>query len=313
MSSEADYAAILQETREALANRRGWFGRIRREDRFTASPSRGDDLHSHLAAQKVLLRKGTVVWAALVQANNRLFELDNHWYPGEVLCSDDPHFDAHPGELRKLCSAIFELKGTEPTNPELRRIADDITGELARSAGAPLPQTLLDIVTTGGNVRRHTIIFDRSHLPDGVLVEDLMPVLQHERTNHVMLLPAKAWGPRMLQLWQLPEAAKQDLQRQYEKRERERRQRPLIEVSNRALAQFKQIAKQNNLRLFVRIEYRGGHNLLMAGPESIGPSDHRLTIDDVTFIMDPQSADEIWGCKLDWVEAGESAGFMFDS
>ena len=134
---------MIEETRDVLARRRGWFRRVHREDLFTAVPRPDDDLRSHLKNQRFLLKNGKVVWAALIQANKRLYEIDPHWYPGEILCSDDPHFEAHPNELEKVCSAIFGLKGQETNNPDIQMHVSEITDELTRSFGVPLSTTLV--------------------------------------------------------------------------------------------------------------------------------------------------------------------------
>jgi hypothetical protein len=70
-----DFASIIEETRSSLRKRRGWFRRVYGEDLFTIIPQPGDDLRSHIDHQRLLLKRGKVVWAALVQANSLLYEM----------------------------------------------------------------------------------------------------------------------------------------------------------------------------------------------------------------------------------------------
>ena len=310
--SNLDYASFLNETRAVLTKRRGWFGKVHDDDLFTASPSAGDALHDHIETQRLLLKKGTVVWAAVVQANEKLYELNNHWYPAELICSTDPHFDSHPFELENLANAVFTLKGTEPDAPELQRLAAEITDEMTRSFGDPLPTPWLNDFTNGRNIRRYSVILDRYHLPERILTERLVPVLTHAGCNNVMVLPASNWGPKMLELWKLEDSVKQGLQADYDERERERKSRPMIDATSAALESLKSFAGDGAPSICVRVSYEGGHVLYVVQPDEIEPDDHIMTIKDVTFVMDPSSADKIWGCKLDWEEHGEVAGFSFE-
>ena len=117
----------------------------------------------------------------------------------------------------------------------------------------------------------------------------------------------------MLDAWRLPEDVMRQLQAEYDERERERKARPMIEVSSSAIANFKKLAAQNKLDLVVRIGYRNGsHTLEPVARNAIQPSDHQLTIEAITFLMDPESAEAIWGCKLHFEDRGSQAGFVFD-
>lgn len=305
-----DYASMLQETRDKLASRRGWFGKVREEDLFTAVPSAGDELRRVLDNQHFLLKKGTVVWGAFVQANANLYSLDDHWYPAELIASPDPFFDSRPIQLETLSTQIFELKGTVPDEPELRDIAAQITDELTRSFGDPVPDSLVRRCTDGSDVRRYSVIVDRAHLPERVLTERIGPVLFHDRCDHVMLLPASAWGDQMQELWQLAPEVKAQLQADYNQREVDRRARPLLQVSDTAIEALSSFVTDD--ASCVRVAYDGGHTMQVISNSDIADDDHCIEVAGLTFVVDPQSATQIWGCRIDWATHGEGGGFTFD-
>lgn len=310
--SEMQPEQIITETRNRLAKRRGWLGRVHPEDRFTVTPQPGDNLRDHLDTQDKLLKRGKVVWAALIQANSDLYQLGDRWNPGDIVCSLDPHFDAHPEELRKIADLVGQLKGTSPDNPEWKAYAEEVSDDFDRAVNSPVPQSLVRIASVGGGVRRDSIIFDRSQMPHGFISADLMPVLVHPRVANVMLLPVGAWSPSMLSLWRVSDQRLAELQRELDEREAERRRRPMIVVSPAAIAAIREYASDDLAGSVVQVGYSdGAHHLHVIPQAESNPDDERLEIEGLIFAMDAESAEQIRGCKLDYLDVSGHQGFMF--
>lgn len=70
------------------------------------------------------------VAAAIVQANNALFQPGNRDLPAQVVFSLDPAVTS--GKLSNLGQEIFRLKNTSPTDPAKRELALNVTDETYR-------------------------------------------------------------------------------------------------------------------------------------------------------------------------------------
>ena len=146
--------------------------------------------------QKRLLTEGRIVWAALVQANNLLFEEGEHDHPAMLVYSEDPYFESRPHELRAIADKIYQLKSTEPEDPEERLVAASVTNEMNRNMGWQLPDLLTD-----KKVRAAAFMVFRSHIPNGVLQAVLFPILIHSATDAVMIVPVAFWPLSLTSMW----------------------------------------------------------------------------------------------------------------
>jgi hypothetical protein len=156
-----------------------------------------DPLGEVFAQQRRLLAEGQVVWGALVQANRQLFSAGSSDCPALVIHSPDPHFNERPRELALIAQKFFQFKGSTPTDPTLRAVAQRVTDEMDRSLGFSLPP-----VFSRRPLQSCAVMVFRRHLPRGVLTSPILPLLTHPSTPAVMILPAQFWPPGFLTPWQ---------------------------------------------------------------------------------------------------------------
>lgn len=155
-----------------------------------------DQLVEVINQQARLLKEGTIVWAALVQANKLLFAPGDVDCPALLVYSRDAYFDSRPDELRAIGRRIFELKETTPTDPTERAIAAKVTDEMDRSMGWRLP----DLLTDKEAFTAAFMVF-RKHIPNGVLTAGRFPILIHPSTQAVMIVPFEFWPIELIVLW----------------------------------------------------------------------------------------------------------------
>jgi len=161
--------------------------------------AQGHALRENVAQQALLLQKGEVVWAALLQANSALFKKGPDDLPGAVIYSTDRYFDARPQELAGIASKLFAHKGAEA--PEsLRPISEWLADEKRAAFNLPVPAelTLRPAFATG-------MLFFRKHLPLQLLGGAWMPMLVHPETRAVMVVPRQFWNRELVATWQARE------------------------------------------------------------------------------------------------------------
>jgi hypothetical protein len=158
-----------------------------------------DKLRVVLRDQDLLRDHGQVVWGQIVQANNALFSPGNRQtLPANVLYSTDAYYDDNVEELEGLAHGMFELKGTVPKDPELRRFAQAISDEMARTMRLEFPESLCE----GRQVIFTTCLIHPPHLPGGYLARGFFPLLIcPKRTDAVMILPARYWPRVLRRIW----------------------------------------------------------------------------------------------------------------
>lgn len=156
-----------------------------------------DALGEVFVQQRRLLAEGQVVWGGLVQANRQLFSAGSSDCPALVIHSTDLHFDERPRELALIAQRFLEFKGSTPTDPTLRAVAQRVTDEMDRSLGFSLPP-----VFSRRPLQSCALMVFRRHLPRGVLTSPILPLLTHPSTPAVMILPAPFWPPGFAGAWQ---------------------------------------------------------------------------------------------------------------
>jgi hypothetical protein len=111
MTKDIDWAGLLQKTERSL-------GPTPRRDLSAAHAvewpiwAKTDPRFVALSRQEPKVwRDGQVRLAAIVQANNQLFQPGPHGHPGNIAYSFDPLFDNDIDSLLLVARAVYDLKG----------------------------------------------------------------------------------------------------------------------------------------------------------------------------------------------------------
>ncbi|MEO7495570.1 MAG: tetratricopeptide repeat protein [Massilia sp.] len=156
----------------------------------------GDDLRTVFDNEQLLLEEGHIVWGALIQANNGLFE-SGHLFsaPGEVLY--DPSGRMSPACLQEVACHVFGLKGEKQTDPELAHVAAYLADERIRVFGLDAPGALLPYP-----LKISTTFFEQAQMPNMRLTLPFVPLLVSERCPGVVLfLPSIFWPDKFREDW----------------------------------------------------------------------------------------------------------------
>ena len=152
-----------------------------------------------------LFRTGDVVWGHIIQANVELFSpapsVDSYTYdrPGELVFSLGTRGAATPEQLEHVASELGGLKCVDELDDELQSWADYLNAETVRVVGRQVPARISDSAACFVS----TTLFRRSHLPEGVLHQPLLPiVVAPQQPYFAMPLPQAFW-PRSLVDWWL--------------------------------------------------------------------------------------------------------------
>lgn len=152
--------------------------------------------------QANLLKRGRVVWGAVVQANSLLFEPGRIDCPAAILYSLDSRVDQRPDVLTDAASMLFETKGRGVQDPEVRIFAEKLADEMVMDMKLAVPARL----TRGVRCFYTCIMVHRKHLPDRKLSSGLFPILVNpEETEATMILPSKYWPSAFAESWQSDE------------------------------------------------------------------------------------------------------------
>lgn len=159
-----------------------------------------DDLHRVFIHAPELLRSGRVVWGALVQANNGLFDLSGFLAdggaPAEVLY--DPLGRATRDGLCEVARAVFACKGQPSEDPQTAQVSEHLAAETLRAFGMAVPRQLssypLQLSTTWVSSR---------YLHLRHLVLPCVPLLVSQTMPGVVLpVPSSFWPEDLLQEWE---------------------------------------------------------------------------------------------------------------
>ena len=94
------------------------------------------------ADMPALLRDGFLTWGTIIHANNALFAEGPEDHPAEVLYSLLPLHKVDLDVLLATASRLFDLKGTQPEDPDTRALAEHLTVETTRRFGLRVPSGL---------------------------------------------------------------------------------------------------------------------------------------------------------------------------
>ncbi|WP_405861194.1 hypothetical protein OG407_24480 [Streptomyces sp. NBC_01515] len=154
-----------------------------------------DALIDVIEQQDLLLERGIVVWASIVQANNRLFKPGRGSLPAAVLyCADPEVFDDRPDELRDIAGELFSTKGKQMDDSELQAFSDMLASELDREMRMPVPRSL------AGSAPLYCtdVLVSRRHLPNRRLDRGLLPLIVLPDRSATMILPSRFWPDELL-------------------------------------------------------------------------------------------------------------------
>lgn len=144
------------------------------------------------------MSQGKLVWGNIIQANNYLFTPGNCSYPADVIYPVKQPQNFEPEVLREIASKIFRLKGTEPTDPLLLKVANHMTDECDRTFGLFVPSSFCLNIPC----ELSTIFVNRQHLPNGYLSRSLFPlIVSSEQPKIAMILPSRFWPSAMVDWW----------------------------------------------------------------------------------------------------------------
>jgi hypothetical protein len=155
-----------------------------------------DPMRVLYAKQEMLLRKGRIVWAAVVPLDKSLNVPGKEDLPALCVYSPDDYFDARPAALAGMAARLAALRTAPAVMPELRRIGQQVRNDSGRPLDFPLPPQM-----TSRPVMLTSFMAVRSHLPDTVLIADWFPVLIHPDSVIPLVVPSAFWSSGLRAAW----------------------------------------------------------------------------------------------------------------
>lgn len=157
---------------DVAALARNWKGPANHTDLQVPPGVANDDLRYLFDNARALLLEGRVVWGALVQVNEDLFDAAGRFAgaPGEVLY--DPTGRTLREDLAEMADKVFSLKGNEYPDPAMAHVSKYLAEETFRVFGLDVPPLMSPYP-----LKLSSTWFQRSHLPGGRLSDKLVPLL----------------------------------------------------------------------------------------------------------------------------------------
>jgi hypothetical protein len=175
-----------------------WLDRLSYLQIHTPDWALQDELKIFFKNQKRLFLQGKVVWAQIVQANSLLFSPGRDDLPALVIYAASDRSNLDPTLLSAIASKIFDLKGTQPTDPSLTKLADCLTDEYSRKFGVFVPSSF----ALNLPCELTTIYIARKHLPNGYLSKGIFPLIVNNSDPKIAaILPSRYWPPAMIDWW----------------------------------------------------------------------------------------------------------------
>ncbi|MDP4180113.1 MAG: hypothetical protein Q8942_03365 [Bacillota bacterium] len=141
--------------------------------------------------QKILLRKGRIVIANIVQANSLLFKPGKFDCPAAMVYSEDPYFEQQPDILKSIAHGLFAIKGKKLDDEELQSFSDILADEMVPMFNVQIPGK----IAYGKKVYFTTFMVHRKHLPNGFIDFGYFPALIYpEKTEASIILPSRYWA-----------------------------------------------------------------------------------------------------------------------
>ena len=157
------------------------------------------DLSFYHAHSQTLLENGYVVSGHVVQANTQIYEAGNQDAPGVVVYCEHERSLISPDELREIAQSLFRLRTQRPSDdPEARRLGEGLADEFTLFRGVVVPAS----ISPRYRCRISSVLFHRKHLPSGILLDYLVPLLVSRKTGGaVMTVPSKYWPANLVKEW----------------------------------------------------------------------------------------------------------------
>ena len=255
--------------------------------------------------QDRILRDGRVRWASVVHANSMLFRPGGGDAGAQVVYSRGG--DLALRGLQEIAARAYALKGTRPTDPAERRLADMLTDEMERALDWHVPETLAgghDVVTT-------VVVLPRQHMPGGFLGMTYFPILADPATALAVLVPARYWPDEFRREWQANTDAEF----------RRLEATPPVALTPAAAAQAREYAvEQGTADFWIRVgvkrnpQTRGFDYVLDV---TASPPDPRVDtmheFHGVRVAVDRESRPYLEGTRVDYRDDENGAGFVFDN
>jgi hypothetical protein len=160
-----------------------------------------DPLALQVRQSGTLAREGQVVWGAIVQANSQLWKEGPEDLTGVMLVDVEGSLDDEAWVLTDLAHQLFEI-GQSRGDPELGStqerqavrefLAEDLPPAPLRLGPGLAGERILELIP---------VLVCRRHLPDGLIVDPLLPLCVQENTRVVYPVPAAFWPDRVLYAW----------------------------------------------------------------------------------------------------------------
>ncbi len=148
------------------------------------------------------LDEGELTWGVVYMANADLWEPGEEDHPMGVIYSFDPWFQRRPERLIPIGQRVFAYHGSEgapPRRPWERAIFDSVHSGYERTFHQELPPSL-----SGGRVvYEASTMGHRSHLPGGLLGDNVLPLLvqRHHPPRACLPVPSFYWPTELLHRW----------------------------------------------------------------------------------------------------------------
>jgi len=246
------------------------------------------------------LKRGVVRWAAVVHANFSLYEPGPATSGGQVVYVED---EASLEEVQSIAQRTAATKGTTPTDPAVRKVADMLTDEMERALDWPLPEAL------SGGKRAYTTIVEvhRPTVPDGFLGLNNFPVLADPATKYAAMVPAAYWPAALVERWR--EGTAENLRRLEGE--------PVITLAPFAIDAVGAIASEQGLgayHLRVWLEPDGdGFSYQLNLSESEPDTEQSAVFEQGGLVIAIPKMDVVYlrGTVLDYLESEAGSGFDF--
>jgi hypothetical protein len=154
-----------------------------------------DPLIDDQRARGLLLSEGRLVPSWVVMANTHLFAAGRVDHPALFVYA--PRGDVAPDELAEVADEVFAVRGRKPVDPGLAALANELAGDSARVRARPVPAP----VARGRGLLLGTAIVFRSALPQPRLASSFLPLLVHDGTSSIAVLPASLWDDELRAVW----------------------------------------------------------------------------------------------------------------
>lgn len=191
----------LAECRRNLGSRTGEFWRENRA--YLELPKLpwygpGDDLHVLWRDQELLYSRGEIQQAALVFGHGGLRR--RAWLGGAAILVHGPESEPKQDQptFVEIARHLNELRGTEPTDPDLARVLAAIEPHERREMHVRLPDSL----TGGRECYVSEVFLHRDHMPNRWLAGEEFPILcLPKETQACALLPSRYWPADLTREW----------------------------------------------------------------------------------------------------------------